>query len=344
LIQQYLVTIMAKKDYYAVLGIKRDASQQDIKKAYRQLARKHHPDVNPGDKSAEARFKEINEAYEILSDREKRQKYDKYGDQWQYAEQFAQQRPGFGDFDGGGTTGFHFTGENIGGLDSLFEELLGMRRGGASFRQSRPRRGQDVETPVEVSLEEAYQGTRRTISLQAEERCTACGGTGQIQGLPCSTCRGRGTLPRTRRLEVNIPAGVKKGSRVRIAGGGQPGHGGASGDLYLKISVKPHPVFERQGDDLYVKIDIPLTVAALGGEVMVPTLKGKLALKIPPETQNGRVFRLRGQGMPRLGGSARGDLLARANIVLPTRLSPQEKELLRKLSELRPAPPGEGGQ
>ena len=325
---------MAGKDYYSILGVNRDASEREIKQAYRRLARKYHPDVNPGDKSAEARFKQINEAYEVLSDKEKRQKYDQFGDQWQYADQFAQagwQQAPFWNFSQGGGTRVHF-GE--GDLGSLFDDLLqGFR---SSRRQARPRRGQDIEHPVEVTLEEAYHGTTRTLSLGVEEPCSACRGTGQIQNLPCSACRGSGVVSRVRRIEVKIPPGVGDGSRVRIAGKGSPGYGGTSGDLYLMISVKLHRLFQRTGDDLYVEAQVPLTVAMLGGEIQVPTLKGKLALKIPPETQNGRAFRLAGQGMPHLGNSSRGDLLAKVNIVLPTNLSAKEKELFKQLKELRP--------
>ena len=176
------------------------------------------------------------------------------------------------------------------------------------------------------------------INLQGEEPCKACGGTGQIQNVPCSVCRGAGVVATVNRLEVKIPAGVTSGSRVRISGKGQPGYGGGpSGDLYLNITVSPHPTFERQGDDLTTNLPVPLTVAVLGGEIQVPTLKGKLALKIPPETQNGRIFRLSGQGMPHLGSSVRGDLLARVNVILPTRLTEKEKELFRQLSQLHPA-------
>ena len=329
---------MASKDYYNILGVKRNASEQEIKQAYRRLARKHHPDVNSGDKSAEAKFKEINEAYEVLSDKENRKKYDKYGDQWQYADQFEQarrQQTPFWDFSqSGDTTSFHF-GDNLG---SLFDELFGGRRTRTCTHRTQPRRGRNIETPVEVTLEEAYHGTKRTLSLQAEELCPSCQGTGQIQNVPCSTCQGFGTVPRLKRLEVKIPPGVKTGSRVRIAGKGQPGYsGGSSGDLYLVISVSPHRLFQRRADDLYVEVPVPLTLAMLGGEVQVPTLKGKLALKIPAETQNGRSFRLAGQGMPHLGNSSRGDMLAKVNVVLPTKLSPQEKELFTRLSEIRPA-------
>jgi len=327
---------MANKDYYAILGVKRNASEREIKQAYRQLARKYHPDVNPSDKSTEAKFKQINEAYEVLSDKENRKKYDQFGDQWQYADQFAragwQQTPFRGFGKSSGATSFHF-GEVV--LDDLFDEML---RGTRTYtRRAQPKRGRDIESPVEVTLEEAYHGTSRTLSLQVEEPCTNCQGSGWIQNMPCPTCQGAGIAARVKRLEVKIPPGVNNRSRVRIPGKGQPGYDGANGDLYLVISVKPHRLFERKGDDLYVEVAVPLTVAILGGEAQVPTLKGKLALKIPPETKNGRVFRLAGQGMLHLGNSSRGSILAKVNIVLPTKLSPQEKELFRRLSELRPA-------
>ena len=328
---------MAGKDYYNILGVKRDAGESEMKRAYRRLARKHHPDVNPGDKSAEARFKEINEAYEVLSDKEKRQKYDQFGDQWQYADQFAkagaQQTP-FWDFSQAGGQTFRFEQGDV-DLDGLFGDLF------SGFRsprgRTRPRRGRDIDYPVEVTLEEAYHGTNRILSLQSEEPCTVCKGTGSIGNALCSTCRGSGVVPRVKRLEVKIPSGVKDGSRVRIAGKGEPGYaGGRSGDLYLVTSVKSHRLFERKGDNLYVAVEVPLTTAVLGGEIQVPTLKGKLALKVPPETQNGRAFRLGGQGMPHLGNSSRGDLVAKVKVVLPTKLSAEEKKLFEQLSQLRP--------
>ena len=297
---------MAGKDYYKTLGVDRGATEREIKQSYRKLARKHHPDVNPGDKSAEQRFKEVNEAYEILSDKDKRQKYDQYGDQWQYADQFAQAGKGaspWGFGKAGGTRFFY----SEGGMGDLFDDLLGGFGTRTKSQRARSMRGQDMEAPVEVTLEEAYSGASRLITLDG------------------------------RRLEVKIPVGVKNGSRVRIAGKGGPGYGGAeSGDLYLVISVKPHKLFERRGDDLYVDVPVPLTVAVLGGEAEVPVPKGgKLALKIPPETRNGRVFRLGGQGMPHLGKSGRGDLLAAVKVVLPTKLSAQEKDLFQQLGQIR---------
>jgi DnaJ-class molecular chaperone len=309
---------MAAQDYYQILGVGRGAAQKDVKQAYRKLARKYHPDVNPGDGSAEARFKRINEAYEVLSDPEKRKKYDRFGEQWQHADDFARagwQAGPYGDFGRRGAAGFDsgpFASEP-GDIGSIFDGLF---QGFGGARARRPRRGRDVEHPLEVSLEEAYRGTTRTMEMSGEA--------------------GR------RRLEVKIPQGVTNGSRVRIAGEGEAGYsGGAVGDLYLVISVRPHKLFERKNGDLHVEVPIPLTVAVLGGEVEVPTLKGKVALKVPAETQNGRVFRLAGQGMPRLGDSAKGDLFARVQVILPTRLSHRERELFQELKGLRPGPGGE---
>ncbi|MGD9115893.1 MAG: DnaJ C-terminal domain-containing protein [Dehalococcoidia bacterium] len=299
---------MAGNDYYNILGVNRNATEREIKQAYRKLARQLHPDVNPGDKSAEERFKQVNQAYEVLSDKEKRRKYDKYGDQWQYADQFEQaqrqQQSSGWNFNPGGGQRVYYSEEDVGGIfDDLFRSF-GARGGG----RPQPRKGRDVEFPLEVTLEEAYSGTTRTLNMADGKR-----------------------------LEVRIPAGVKDGSRVRISGKGAEGYGGAKGDLYLVTSVRPHRLFRRHGDDLYVDVSVPLTVAILGGEVKVDTLKGtKLSLKIPAETQNGRTFRLKAQGMPHLGNSTRGDLLARVKVVLPAKLSDEEKELFQKLGKLRP--------
>ena len=321
---------MADKDYYNILGMSRNASEREIKQAYRKLARKYHPDVNPGDKSAEEKFKQINEAHEVLSDAGKRQKYDQFGDQWQYADQFAKagrkQAPSW-DFGQGDAATFHF---GAGTFSDLFGTATRSRRG-------KPKRGRDIEHPVEITFEEAYHGTQRTIALQSAEPCSVCKGTGYIHNLPCTACQGSGMISALKRLEVKIPSGVNHGFRVRIARKGEPSYaGGASGDLYLQVSIKPHRLFERKGNDLYIEVAVPLTVAALGGEVKVPTPKGnKLALRIPPETQNGRAFRLAGQGMPHLGNSFHGDLFAKVNVVLPTNLSPKEKEIFEQLAKLR---------
>jgi DnaJ-class molecular chaperone len=329
---------MAGKDYYAILGIKRDASEKEIKRAYRKLARQYHPDVNPGDKVAEAKFKEINEAYEVLSDPEKRKKYDQYGEYWQYADQFAQAQRGGGAWGSGPQWHVEYEQAPQGGgipFEDLFGSFFDDIGLGTRFRR-RPTRGQDLEQPVEVTLEEAFSGTTRLLQVRREEPCPACQGRGILQTRFCPSCAGRGVVTRLRKLEAKIPPGVRDGSRVRLEGeGGQGVAGGARGDLYLVITVQPHPLFERKGDDLYVEVAVPLTKAVLGGEVEVPSLKGKLALRIPPETQNGRVFRLAGQGMPRLGSSTRGDLFAKVRVVLPTNLSEREKALFRELEAIR---------
>ena len=327
---------MEYKDYYKILGVSRDATEEEIKQAYRKLARRYHPDVNPGDKAAEEKFKEINEAYEVLSDPEKRRKYDQFGAQW---EQFQRMGGRPEDFDWsqwttgpGGQRVYTRTvtpeefeeiiGEAFGGtgFSDFFEALFGGmgRRRTTGFGEpfiefeeafrARPRRGRDIEQPVQITLEEAFRGTTRII--QREDG---------------------------RRIEVKIPRGVRTGSRVRVAGEGVPGTGGGPpGDLYLRIEVAPHPVFQREGDDLKVTVPVDLYTAILGGEVQVPTLERPVMLTIPPETQNGRIFRLRGLGMPNLRNpDRRGDLYATVEVELPRNLTEEEKERFRKLRDLR---------
>jgi len=315
---------MAGKDYYQVLGVKRDASQKEVRQAYRRLARRYHPDVNPGDKAAEARFKEINEAHEILSDSEKRKKYDRYGDQWQYADQIeeARRRAGGRGFAYGPRGMFDFDLADLGDLGGLGGVLEGLFRGGR--RGTTRRRGADTQYAVEVTLEEAFRGTARTIQLSAEEPCSTCGGSGRVAGAVCHVCEGSGVTLRARRLEVKIPPGVHTGSKVRVAGGPR-------GDLYLAVSVRPHPQFERRGDDLHMEVQVSLTQAVLGGEVEVPTLDGRVMLKIPTLTQNGKVFRLASKGMPRLQSNGKGDLFARVSIKLPEKLSEKERKLFEEL-------------
>src|SRR3990170_279484 len=291
-------TVAMARDYYEVLGLPRSASEKELKQAYRRLARKYHPDVNPGDAQAEARFKEINSAYEVLSDPDKRKKYDRYGERWEQADAFEQARRA------GGAGGTWFTqtfdlgdlfGRGAGGgpFEGIFETFTG-RRG--------PTRGQNVEYAAEVTLEEAFQGTTRLLEMQSEEACATCGGSGQIAGAVCHVCEGTGRTLKLKRLEVKIPAGVQDGARVRVAGEGRPGLGGGPrGDLYVAVRVRPHQRVERRGADLVTEAGVALEDAVLGGEVEVPTLSGKrVALKLPPLTQNGRVFRLSGLGMPRL--------------------------------------------
>jgi DnaJ-class molecular chaperone len=340
---------MEYKDYYKVLGIQRTASQDEIKKAFRKLARKYHPDVNPGDKKAEARFKEINEAYEVLSDPEKRQKYDTLGPNWQ--EQFGFSGAGTGPFGRTGTgtrTGrsgnipFDFDPDPT-HFSDFFETLFG-RAGTRTGRTTtttadrlRQRQGDNIEQPVEVTLQEAYSGGTRKFVVQSPEVCSTCKGTGEVNGRTCLTCQGQGQTTRTKHIEVRIPPGVDNGSRVRVAGEGQPGIGGGPrGDLFLVISVRPDPNFERKGDDLTTEIPVDLTTAMLGGEAPVTTPDGKrLLLTIPPETQNGQEFRLTGKGMPNLRSGVRGNLYARVRVMLPTRLTPHEKELFAELARGR---------
>jgi len=314
-----------RRDYYSVLGVPRTASDKDIKTAYRKLARKHHPDVNPGDKKSESLFKEIGEAYSVLSDADKRKKYDRWGRDWEKIEQAQGAGANFRTRAGGGTpytytpgpnggtpsgTGFNFESEDLGGL---FEQLFGRASGGRQRVRTTPRRGTDVDQPVEITLEEAFNGTQRTYTLSDSQ-------TGE-----------------SKTVEVKIPAGATDGLRVRVAGKGEQGmSGGTSGDLYLVVSVKAHALFEREGDDLRVKVATPLYTAILGGEVMVPTPKGSnLALKVPAETANGQRIRLTGQGMPHLNGSGRGDLFAEINVQLPKNLSPHEKDVFAELARLR---------
>jgi DnaJ-class molecular chaperone len=310
------------RDFYEALGVSRTAAEKDIRSAYRKLARKFHPDVNPNDKAAESRFKEVNNAYEVLSDPDKRKKYDKYGDRWEMADQYEEaSRRGGGGFRAAPGA------EAFGDFGGIFDNLFRRERGGARQAMGN-RRGQDIETPVDVSLEEAYHGTIRTVNLQSSEPCKTCGGSGEVAGAICHACEGMGTVTRPRRLEVRIPAGVKTGSRVRVAGEGRPGMGrGSAGDLYLVVTVLPHNRFERKGDDLVTEVDVPLLDAVLGGEVTVPLVEGRVALRIPELTQNGRQIRLAGKGMPVLGSAdKRGDLFVRPRVQLPEKLSAEERE------------------
>jgi DnaJ-class molecular chaperone len=338
------------KDYYDVLGVKRGASDNEIKQAYRKLARKFHPDLNPGDKVAEEKFKELQEAYDVLSDPENRKLYDQYGENWravnagagapptgwegaQRSTRAAGPRAGgfdFGDFDFGS-----FRSEGAGGFD-FFEEMFG---GAGRGRGRRSGRGADIEAELELSLEEAHRGGRRTLEMQMAEACPTCGGTGLKDGKPCETCGGSGQVLKPKTIEVNIPPGVRDGSTIRLAGqGGTGSNGSEPGDLYLHVRLRPHPVFMVKGDDLEVELPIAPWEAVLGARVEVPTIDGKVELKIPPGANSGQRLRLRNQGLNKRKGG-RGDEYVRLKIVVPKDVSPEERrvyEELKRISRFEP--------
>jgi curved DNA-binding protein len=326
------------RDYYEVLGIARTASADEIKKAYRKLARKYHPDVNPGDKTVEEKFKEINEAYQVLSDQEKRNRYDQLGENWKAGADFTPP-PDWAEWGGreGARGGFDFSeifGEGRGpsGFSDFFEAFFGggqRARAGAGFAM----RGSDVEAEIPLTLAEAHRGVTRTIAIEVAESCPNCGGSGTKDKQICPTCRGRGSIRRPRSLEVNIPAGVRDGSVIRLAGQGEPGIGNAqAGDLLLRVRIRPHSLFSLIGeDDIQVELPIAPWEAALGANVSVPTLDGQVEMTIPAGAQGGQRLRLRGQGLNRRRGG-RGDEYVKLKIVIPRRLSSTEKELFEKLA------------
>jgi molecular chaperone DnaJ len=357
---------MAKRDFYEALGVSRDAGPEEIKKAYRRLARQYHPDANNGNKETEAQFKEIKEAYDILSDPQKRSYYDRFG----------HQPEGFGGFGGGGFGGMGGFGS---GIEDIFETFFGGGFTGTRRQrpQAGPQRGSDLRYDMEITLEEVVKGKETSINVprletcpecngsgardgSAPVTCSACGGSGQQQVVRntafgsfmnirtceachgegrvvkdrCPNCRGAGRVTRERKIEVKIPAGVEEGSRLRLSGEGEGGvRGGPHGDLYVIIHILPHHVFKRQGDDLGCEISISFVDAALGGEVKVKTIDEPAKLHIPEGTQSGTVFRLKGKGVPRLRSFGRGDLLVKVNVEVPRRLNSRQKKILLEFAE-----------
>ncbi|MCA3278774.1 MAG: molecular chaperone DnaJ [Roseomonas sp.] len=351
---------MAKRDYYEVLGVARDAGEDDLKKTYRKLAMQWHPDRNQGNAEAEAKFKELNEAYDVLKDAEKRAAYDRFGHA-----AFEQGGPG-----GGGGGGGPFGG---GGFEDIFEEMFGRFGGGGRGQRAAAGRGADLRTQVEVSLEEAFAGAKKTIrfatsvSCEAckgvgaeggaasgvqtcgtcqgsgkvraqqgfflvERTCPTCGGAGRSIKNPCKICRGAGRVQRERSLNVSVPAGVDDGTRIRLTGEGEAGQRGApAGDLYVDIVVRPHPIFQRDGANILVRVPLRMTQAALGGHVEVPSIDGGRAkVTIPAGTQTGDQFRLRGKGFSVLRSAARGDMYVQVMVETPQNLSPKQRELLEQ--------------
>ncbi len=319
------------KDYYAILGVGKKADSKEIKAAYRKLARKYHPDLNPNNPEAEQKFKEVSEAYDVLSDDEKRKKYDQFGENWDQVGGFS-----------GESSGTYFEDIGEGGFGSIFEQMFGGMGGrmGSVFNGMRQVPAQNLEQVVELGLDEIDSGAKRTLTYSTSDACIKCHGSGQVQltqqriGV-CPNCGGSGIVSRSRRVEVSIPAGVAEGKRLRVVGGGSKGSDGKTGDLFVVVQQKPHPNFKRVGDDLETTISVDYLDAALGGEARVPTLRSSGTVKIPPATTTGKVIRLKGQGITRSRGNGRGDLLARVHVTVPADISAEERKALEAVRRAR---------
>ena len=347
-----------KRDHYEVLEVERSANEQEIKKAYRKLARKYHPDANPGDEAAEEKFKEVTDAYEVLSDSEKRARYDRFGHDGVNADFSG----GFGD---------------AGGFGDIFDMFFG---GGGNARRSGPQRGSDLRYVMNLTFEEAVFGTEKEIQIPRDETCPdcqgsgaapgthpstcsqchgsgqvksvqrtpfgqiqtarpcpACNGEGRIISSPCATCNGKGKVRKVKTLKINVPKGSEDGLNLRLGGDGEAGaKGGPSGDLYIALQVQPHKFFEREGNDIYCEIPITFTQAALGAEIDVPTLDGVVKMKVPEGTQTGTIFRMKGHGVPHRRGSGRGDQHVRTILTTPTKLNEKQKKLLLEFADVTP--------
>lgn len=322
------------RDYYELLGVKREASADQIRQAFRKLARKYHPDVNPGDRSAEEKFKEINEAYEVLSDTEKRKKYDELGPNWKSGADFTPPpdwgRADFRDFGDvfGGASGF----------SDFFESLFGGAKSGRATGQRRASkrpsafRGQDSEAEMTISLEDAHRGGIHRITLKGVRSCSECDGSGVSAGRICPTCRGSGQVLSPKTIDINVPPGARDGSVIKLARQGQPGsNGGEPGDLFIKIGIEPHRLFSVSGDDTVVEVPISPWEAVLGAKIQVQTIDGKAEVKVPPGSQGGQRLRLKGQGLNKRGGG-RGDHYVKLKIVVPPHASEREKQLYAELA------------
>jgi len=316
--------VAQQKDYYEILGVPRSATEKDLKSAYRKLARKYHPDVNPGDKSAEEKFKEVSAAFAVLSDPDKRAKYDRGG--------HAAFEPGFDPFQG---TTIDFQDLGLGNLSDIFELFGGGGRRGRGVRRAAP--GEDLQLEMSLPFGSAIHGTTVEVAIPRAITCTTCAGRGRLaNGAPCRACRGGGRVTLNETVKVRIPAGIDDGERVRIAGKGNDGVGGPAGDAYVHIRVEPHPMFRREGSDLVCDVPVGVVKATLGGDVDVPTLEGHATIKIPAGTRGGQRFRLKGRGVVARAGRPAGHLYATVQIVTQKDLDPRSRELLEEFARLNP--------